>query len=403
MTPEPQPRPGAVAGDLAERLGRRLEAVRSRSGWRTRPRLDGPQGVHPIIDGRRYLAFCSNDYLGLAGDPRVAEALAAGARRHGTGAGASHLVCGHGRAHGALEEDLAAHVGRERALLFSSGYLANLAVAATLAGRGDTILEDRLNHASLVDGALLSRARLRRYAHADPDHLAALLARCETGLKLVLTDGVFSMDGDEAPLPRLSAVCGAAGAWLAVDDAHGVGVQGPSGAGTVAAAGLGEAEVPVLVGTLGKALGVFGAFVAGPAALIEVLIQSARSYIYTTALPPAVAEAARTALAIARAEDWRRAQLARLGLRLREGAAELGLGLGESTTPIVPLVLGSSERALATAASLRAAGLFVPAIRPPTVPAGSARLRISLSAAHREADIDRLLEALAAALPGPPR
>jgi 8-amino-7-oxononanoate synthase len=374
---------------LAERLARR----RDEDLYRTRRVNEGPQGAEVTVDGRRMLAFCSNDYLGLAADPRLVEALQAGAARYGVGSGAAHLVSGHSRAHHALEDELAEFTGRERALLFSTGYMANLGVVTALVGRGDQILGDRLNHASLIDAGLLSRADLVRYAHADP---ADLEARMEGGggRRLVATDGVFSMDGDVAPLTGLASVCARHGAWLMVDDAHGIGVLGPEGRGSVAAAGLGQADVPILMGTLGKALGTAGAFVAGPEVLIESLIQFARPYIYTTAMPPALAEATRVALRIMREESWRRERLAGLVQRFRHGAARLGLSLADSQTPIQALLLGSAERALRWSGALARQGILVTAIRPPTVPAGSARLRITLSARHRPEQVEALLEVL---------
>jgi 8-amino-7-oxononanoate synthase len=347
------------------------------------------------VDGEDLLAFCSNDYLGLADHPRVVEAFAAAARAWGVGSGASHLVSGHCREHHALEEELAAFTGRERALLFSTGYMANLAVVTTLIGRGDRVYLDRLDHASLLDAGLASGARFARYPHADVAALAARLGRAGGGQAMVVTDGVFSMDGDVAPLRELAALCASRGAWLFVDDAHGMGVLGARGGGSVEAAGLGPVEVPILVGTLGKAFGTFGAFVAGSHALVDTLLQRARTYVYTTALPPAVAAATRAALRVAEEESWRRARVLGHVARFRREAAGLGLQLLDSHTPIQPVVLGREAAALAASETLRARGLWVPAIRPPTVPAGSSRLRITLSAAHTDADVDRLLEALA--------
>ncbi|MFQ5489011.1 MAG: aminotransferase class I/II-fold pyridoxal phosphate-dependent enzyme, partial [Gammaproteobacteria bacterium] len=301
-------------------------------------------------------------------------------------------------------EMLANFTGRERALLFSTGYMANLGVISALVGRSDRILADRLNHASLVDGALLSRARLQRYPHLDCAALGDRLAQRRTGECLVVTDGVFSMDGDIAPLQTLAATARDGDAWLMVDDAHGLGVLGEGGAGSVVSQGLGQAEVPVLVGTLGKALGSAGAFVAGSAELIEYLIQRARPYIYTTALPPAVAHASCISLEIAHREAWRREHLQSLCRRFLTGARQLGLPLPESLanlsadapiSPIFPLLVGDNERALQLSQDLAQVDILVSAIRPPTVPAGSARLRITLSAAHNEAQVDRLLDTLA--------
>lgn len=380
MTPLPQ--------DLTAEL-RRLRAA---GLYRERRVQDRPQRPEALVDGRPLLSFCGNDYLGLANHPEVIAALRRGAERWGVGSGAAHLMSGHSGAHQALEEELADFTGRARALLFSTGYMANLGVITALTGRGDVIWQDRLNHASLLDGALLSRGTLRRYPHADAAALDRLTAG--RGVRMIATDGVFSMDGDLAPLPGLAAVARRTGAWLMVDDAHGLGVLGRQGRGTLDHFGLDTRDVPVLMGTLGKAFGTFGAFVAGPDALIETLIQRARTYVYTTATPPALAEATRVSLALARRDDWRREHLRSLIGRFREGANALGLPMSQSATPIQPVVAGGSHRAIAWAEALLARGILVSAIRPPTVPEGSARLRISLCAAHREADIDRLLDAL---------
>ncbi len=347
-----------------------------------------------MVDGRRLVSFCSNDYLGLAGHPAVAEALALGALRWGAGSGAAHLVSGHSGAHHALEEELADFTGRPRALVFSTGYMANLGVIAALCGRGDQVFEDRLNHASLIDGAILSRARLRRYPHRDAAALASQLEDAGEGERLIATDGVFSMDGDIAPLPALARTARDKGAWLLVDDAHGLGVVGATGRGSLEYFGLGAEDVPILVGTLGKAFGTFGAFVAGSADLCETLIQAARSYIYTTAPPPALAEATRVSLRLARDEAWRRERLRELVARFREAAEGLGLALTASETPIQPLLAGTPERALAWQEALLARGLLVSAIRPPTVPEGAARLRVTFSAAHTDAHFERLVEGL---------
>jgi 8-amino-7-oxononanoate synthase len=351
--------------------------------------------VATTVDGRQLIDFSSNDYLGLARHPAVAAAMAECAQHSGAGSGASHLVTGHGIEHARLEEELAAFTGRERALLFSTGYMANLAVVSTLAGRGESVLLDRLSHASLIDGALLSGARFKRYAHADAAAAESALASSEGAVAVVATDGVFSMDGDVAPLDALARASRAHDAWLVVDDAHGLGVLGASGRGAVEYYGLDTEAVPVLVGTLGKAFGSFGAFVAGSHDLIEFLMQRARSYIYTTALPQPVAAATRKALEIAQRETWRRERVLALTARFRAGAANVGVRLTESpATPIQPIVIGSAEAALDAQQELLAAGFCVIAIRPPTVPRGSSRLRITLSAAHTEAQVDRLVEAL---------
>ncbi|MEL0169265.1 MAG: 8-amino-7-oxononanoate synthase [Pseudomonadaceae bacterium] len=374
-------------------LGSRLAERRAAHLYRHRPLLQTPQGVEVRVDGEPLLSFCSNDYLGLANDPRINEAFVDGVRRWGTGGGASHLVTGHSGAHHALEEALAEFTGRPRALLMSSGYMANMGTVTALVGQGDTVLEDRLNHASLLDAGLLSSARFSRYLHNDVDSLRGRLSKAQ-GNTLVVTDGVFSMDGDLADLPALCAEAAAAGAWLMVDDAHGFGCLGAQGGGIVEHYGLSAEQVPVLIGTLGKAFGTAGAFVAGSEELIETLIQFARPYIYTTSQPPAVAHATLTALQLVREEHWRRDHLAALIRRFRAGVSALGLELMDSPTPIQPIVVGSSERALALSAALRARGLLVTAIRPPTVPQGTARLRVTLSAAHTEQQVDRLLDAL---------
>jgi 8-amino-7-oxononanoate synthase len=348
-----------------------------------------------IEGGARLIDFSSNDYLGLAHHPALAEAMSACAARCGSGSGASHLVTGHGQEHAHLEEELAAFTGRERALLFSTGYMANLAVMSSLLARGERVLLDRLSHASLIDGARLSGAKLRRYGHADPASAARLLAADPGHTALIATDGVFSMDGDLAPLPQLSRLAQAQDAWLVVDDAHGLGVVGASGRGVLEHFALGSDAVPVLVGTLGKAFGSFGAFVAGSATLIEFLIQKARAYIYTTALPQPVAAATRAALALAQAEGWRRERLQQLTARFRAAALDAGVPLGASTTPIQPIVLGSAQAALTAQRALQEAGFWVVAIRPPTVPAASARLRVTLSALHTDEEVDTLVEHLA--------
>ena len=357
----------------------------------------------PAEDGR--VNFCSNDYLGLARDPAVAAAMAEAAQRYGSGSGASHLVSGHGAEHEALERELAEFTGRARAVVFSTGYMANLGVLAALADKRDLLLADGLNHASLIDAARLVRSpRNLWYPHADAAAARALLdvhapaAAAEGGGAFIVTDGVFSMDGDLAPLPALAAAARAHDAWLVVDDAHGIGVVGADGGGCCEHFGLDAQAVPVLIGTFGKALGSFGAFVAGDEDVIELLIQRARSYIYTTALPPAVAAATRRALRIVREEAWRREALQARIAQFREGAARRGLAVMPSTTPIQPLVLGGERAALAASGRLAEAGYRVTAIRPPTVPAGTARLRITLSAAHTPQQVEGLLAALDAAM-----
>ena len=375
------------------RLNAALQQRRQQGLYRQRLTLESAQGPVVRLQGREYLNFCSNDYLGLAAHPRLVEAFRRAAAQYGVGSGASHLVCGHSSPHHQLEEALAAFTGRERALLFSSGYAANTALLTTLLQPGDHVFEDRLNHASLLDGGLHSGARFRRFPHNDCAALAARLAQAE-GNKLVVVDGVFSMDGDSAPLTDLSSLCAAQDAWLMVDDAHGFGVLGVRGAGSLEAAHLSPAQVPVLMATLGKALGTAGAFVAGEELLIETLIQQARNYIYTTAPPPALAAATLVALQLLQEEAWRREHLAGLVARFRAGAAELGLPLMASGSAIQPLLVGEAQQALTLSQRLRERGLLISAIRPPTVPAGTARLRITLTAAHSGSQVDQLLEQL---------
>jgi 8-amino-7-oxononanoate synthase len=349
--------------------------------------------------------FCSNDYLGLSSHPEVVRAFAAAAARFGVGSGASHLVTGHGIEHEALEAELAAFTGRERALVFSTGYMANLGVIGALADQTALLVSDKLNHASLIDGCRLAGGEARRYRHGDAAQAAELLAADPTTrTRLLITDGVFSMYGDLAPLGDLARIAHQSNAWLLVDDAHALGVIGATGRGSCEHFGLGADDVPVLVGTFGKAFGTFGAFVAGDADLIEFLVQKARPYIYTTALPPAVAAATRAALAVTQREGWRREKVAALARRLHAGLESLGPAASAThsspaiVTPIVPVILGDAARALAASKALEARGFLVTAIRPPTVPAGSARLRITLSAAHEESQVDALLDALAGVL-----
>jgi 8-amino-7-oxononanoate synthase len=384
---------------LPATLAAALEDIRAAGLYRTRRVVeafaDPDSSIAVIVEGERRVNFCANDYLGLSRHPQVRAAFIEAAQRFGVGSGASHLVTGHSSEHHALEEELATFVGRPRALLFSTGYMANLAAISALARRGDLVAEDRLNHASLLDAGRVSGAKLVRYTHGSAAALDQVLMEEPCERMIVATDGVFSMDGDIAPLGALASVCRARGAWLIVDDAHGLGVVGPTGRGSLEAAGVGIEDVPVLVGTLGKAFGTFGAFIAGSADLIEFLIQKARSYIYTTALPPAVAAATRAALRIAAAEGWRRDRLRVLIERFRTAARGLGLAVTDSESPIQAVILGEPRRALDASAVLAHHGLWVAAIRPPTVPPGTSRLRITLSAAHTDADVDRLLAALA--------
>ncbi|WP_069384012.1 8-amino-7-oxononanoate synthase [Halomonas caseinilytica] len=369
----------------SKRLAKAATQRRTSGGWRQRPILD---------EGDIYIDFAGNDYLGLAEDPRLAEAQAEGAKRFGAGAKASHLVSGHLAIHERLEHRLAELTGRPRALLFSTGYMANLGVLQALCDRHTRVFQDRLNHASLLDGARLADAPSRRFHHRDLADLERLLERApQDAPALVASDGVFSMDGDTADIAGLASTCQRQGAWLMVDDAHGLGVLGEHGDGCVGRA-HDHHQVPILVGTLGKALGSAGAFVAGDAGLIDHLVQFARPYIYTTAQPPGVAGATLAALDILEREPERRGRLHQHIADFRHEAARLGLPLTDSRTPIQPIVLGDNDRVMRWAERLARAGLRVGAIRAPTVPRGQARLRITLSAAHETPDLDALLDAL---------
>lgn len=381
---------------LDARLSAELERLRAQDLYRVRRVVEGGEGASLLVDGRRCLNFCSNDYLGLMGDARIAAAARA-ALSEGVGSGASALVSGYHREHARLEEELAAFVQRPRALLFSSGWAANLGVLRALLGRGDTLIADELNHASLIDGGRLSGAHYRRVPHRDLAAFADVLAAPREGHALLATDSIFSMDGDLAPLAALSRLSREHGAAMMVDDAHGFGVLG-EGRGALFEGGRIEADL--YMAGFGKALGTAGAFVAGSEALIEYLIQRARTYVFSTAPPPAMAAASRAALGLIAGEAGaeKRAALASNLAHFRSGCAQLGIALSPSTTAIQPLLLGTEARALAVSAALLARGLLVAAIRPPTVPAGTARLRLTLTAAHTTEDIDRLLSALATAL-----
>ncbi len=371
-----------------------LLALNQQGLYRSRRVVDSPQGIEVIIDGRKLINFCSNDYLGLANHPAVIKAFQSAAEQYGVGSGSAHLICGHSKVHHQLEQELAEFTGRDRALLFSTGYMANIGVISALLGRSDGVFEDRLNHASLLDGGLLSGAQFKRYRHGDIEHLQTRLQASKSNNKLIVSDGVFSMDGDLAPVKKLAELSQQVDAWLMIDDAHGLGVLGDQGRGLLAHYQLSQNDVPILVGTLGKAFGTFGAFVAGSEDLIELLIHKARSYIYTTALPPAIAAATRASLKLVMAEQWRRDRLAELVQYFRRSAEQLGLALMSSTTAIQPLLIGDSQRALELSQQLWAQGYLVSAIRPPTVAQGSARLRITLSALHSHEQVEGLLVAL---------
>lgn len=389
--------PPVDGGSLLDaRLNRELQKLRAADLYRQRRVIDGSHGVRLTVGGKSCISFCSNDYLGLASDPRVAEAGRAALARVGTGSGAAALISGYNAEHAKLEEELADYCGRERVLLFSSGWAANLGLLRALFGRDDTLICDELNHASLIDGARLSGARYVRATHGDVAAVDAALidAGQRDGEIGIVSDSIFSMDGDEADVPALARLAKRSGATLIVDDAHGFGVQPAPG---IRYPGADAPEV--YIATLGKSLGASGAFVAGSEALIEFLIQRARTWVFSTAPPPAIAAAARAALAIIRSEPEHQAQLARNIARFRAGISALGDGLPfqlmASTTPIQPLIVGDAGQAMALSRQLFEQGYWVAAIRPPTVPAGTSRLRVTLSAAHTEAQIDGLIEAIA--------
>ena len=401
-----------AAGALSARLRGTLAAATAAQRYRVRRVVAGGHGVSILVDGRECLNFCSNDYLGLAADPRLASAAQQALGQSGTGSGAAALVSGYNREHQALEEEIAAWLGRPRALLFSTGWAANLGVLRGLLGRSDTLVADELNHASLIDGGRLAGCEYKRVAHVDVDAYERALsaapvdARASDGLTLVCTDGIFSMDGDLAPVPALAALARRHGSALMVDDAHGLGVLGAAGRGTLdhlaaqAAADFQPEQVDIHVATLGKSIGAAGAFVAGSDDLIEYLIQRARSWVFSTAPPPAIAAAARAGVRIVagpEGDERRRALLANVA-RFRAACAREGIALGASETPIQPLLLGEEGRALRLSQTLLRRGFWVAAIRPPTVPPGTARLRITFSAAHQPAQIDALVEALAEGL-----
>lgn len=390
---------------MDEILQQELIKQQKNSLYRCRKIIDAPSSssnssVYIKTKKKNLLSFCSNDYLGLAHHPAIAEQLKQGVNKYGVGSGAAHLVSGHSRAHHELEETLAEYTGRDRALLFSTGYMANLGIANALMGKADVIYQDKLNHASLIDAALLSNtlsaSQLKRYPHNHIESLSKLLEKNSTpsNRNLVMSDAVFSMDGDIAKVSQLASLCQQTNAWLMLDDAHGFGVLGKNGAGVAEEYALDQKALPVYMATLGKAMGVFGAFVAGSDALIETLIQKARPYIYTTAMPPALAHALVMSIKISREESWRREKLKQHIVQFRYGAEQLGLNLMDSTTPIQPIMVGSNETALKISQALEEKGILVTAIRPPTVPKNTARLRITFSAEHSEKDIVKLLSAL---------
>jgi len=378
---------------IFQRLADQLAEIERKGLLRRRLVRESPQGPHVIVEGRDYLAFCSNDYLGLANHPAIAQAAIDAARRYGVGEGASHLLSGHNALHERVEAKLAEFAEMPRALLFATGYQANIGAVTALVGPGDAVFSDALNHASLIDGVRLSRARVVRYPHVDLASLDEALSKSEEQVKLIATDAVFSMDGDLAPLAGLLELCERHDAWLLVDDAHGFGVMGREGRGSLAHFGLRSPRI-VYVGTLGKAAGVAGAFIAGTADVVEMVLQRARTYMYTTAAPALLAGAIEASLQLIQTEEWRRRRLRQLIGALREAVPGSEAVLTLSESPIQPLILGTSAEALRISAHLRDQGILVPAIRPPTVPEGTARLRISLSAAHSEQDVLRLAAAL---------
>jgi len=376
----------------------RLKEIEDKKLFRKRKSIESAQGRLVQIDSIKLLNFCSNNYLGLANHPSLINAFQQAANNYGVGSGASSLVCGRSSAHVELEEEVARFTGREKALLFSSGYLANLSIISTLVeDSSDYIFQDKLNHASMIDAALLSRGKLVRYPHVNVTALHEGLQRQSLNSKIVLSEAIFSMDGDVAPLQLIAKLCGEQKASLVVDDAHGFGVFGHQGRGVLDLLQLNQSDVPVMMATFGKALGCSGAFIAGSNTLIELFVQKARPYIYTTAMLPAVAAAACEALNLLQSETWRQDNLFALIARFRSGAQQLSLQIGDSFSPIQPLLTGSAERAIKLSEILYNKGFLVTAIRPPTVPVNTSRLRITISAEHTEKDIDMLLEALSCA------
>jgi 8-amino-7-oxononanoate synthase len=376
--------------DLAADLNQRRE----QNLFRATRIAQSPQGPLMRVDGEQYLTFCSNDYLGMANHPKLIESFQAAAKQYGVGSGAAHLVNGHTQAHESLEYELAKFTGRDKAILFSTGYMANLGVIGSLLSKQDGVFEDKWNHASLLDGGLLSGARFQRYLHNDLANLSNKLDNSSVRRKLIVTDGVFSMDGDKADLPRLAKLAKEKDAWLMVDDAHGMGALGVTGAGLCEEQGVSQSDAQILMGTLGKGMGTAGAFVAGSEELIDYLSNFARPYIYTTAMPAAIAAATLTSLKIVSSEPERRGDLNKIITYFRQEALLLGFQLMDSNTAIQPLLVGEASQALAISEQLKDVGILVTAIRPPTVPAGTSRLRITFSASHSIDHVDQLLAAL---------
>jgi len=375
-------------------LEQELASLQQQGLYRSRRIIHSPQDVKISINGRHILNFCSNDYLGLANHPQVIAAFQQAANQYGVGSGSAHLICGHSAAHHALEDEISAFTKRDCALLFSTGYMANMGVLSALLGRGDAIFEDRLNHASLLDGGLLSGAKFTRYLHVNTTSLKQKLKRSKARKKIIVTDGIFSMDGDVAPVVELATISQENSAPLMIDDAHGLGVLGQTGGGVVEQFSLTQAEVPILMGTFGKAFGTAGAFVAGSTELIEILIQKARPYVYTTAMPAAIAVATSTSLKLLTKELWRREKLQTLILQFKQGVKQLGLTVMASNSAIQPIWIGDPQKAVAISQRLLDLGVLVTAIRPPTVPKGQARLRVTFSANHQEKDVLFLLTVL---------
>lgn len=382
--------------DLNHKLKETLTEKKRQHRYRQRRITQGPQNVEMVIDDKNVISFCSNDYLGLANHPMLKQAMIDAVETYGVGSGAAHLVNGHSIAHHELEEELAEFTGYPRALLFSTGYMANLGLCQALVGKKDYVFEDRLNHASLIDGGLLSGARFQRYRHNDVSDLRKKISKVsgESSEKLVLSDSVFSMDGDIADIPALSSLCKDTDSWLMIDDAHGFGTLGETGKGCLQHFSLDNNDVPVYMATLGKAMGTAGAFIAGSDALIETIIQQARSYIYTTAMPAAIAEATRCSLKIIQSEPQHLQQLNENIAYFKTCCSQAELDIEDSQTAIQPLLIGDDEKAISLSQKLFDKGFLVTAIRPPTVPEGTSRLRITLSAKHRREHIDQLIETL---------
>lgn len=375
-----------------------LDEIKQQQLYRSHQLIQGPQGAQVDIEGALYDNFSSNDYLGLANHPEVIAAFKCAADQYGVGSGSAHLICGHSYEHAALEEELAAFTGRDRVLLFSTGYMANLGVISALINKKDDLFQDKLNHASLIDGGQLSGARFRRYPHNNMMRLQQLLTQSTAEKKLIVSDGVFSMDGDAAELVSLVNIAKQSNAMLMIDDAHGIGVLGKRGGGLLEQLELSQQQVPILMATFGKALGTAGAFVAGSHDLIEILIQRSRSYIYTTAMPAALMAATRASLRLCQQESWRREKLASLITQFRQGAQQLGLNLMPSDTPIQPVILASNQAVMSVSEQLRDARILVGAIRYPTVPKRTERLRITLSSTHTESQVNKLLSVLEKAI-----